>query len=79
MSLFLLDSAAKCDRLSGLSSYKNPPTVTYPQGEWTYGTEVTLRCSVDGGKTSERKRRCLYNVAAHKYQFIGDSLECGSK
>ena len=78
-SNFLLDSAATCDKLFVLSSYKNPPKVIYPNGKLTYGTEVTLQCSVDGGETSERKRRCLYDVAARTYQFIGDSLECGRK
>ena len=70
---------ASCDQLSKalLASFKNPPTIGYPLGPITYGTEVQMNCSVEGGESSARKRTCLFDIDTHSYQLIGDSLECG--
>ena len=72
---------ALCEPLSAalLKIYNNPPTVDPSTDPIAYGTEVQIKCRVDGGKSSERKRTCLYDVDTHAYKLIGDSLECGSE
>ena len=70
---------ATCDKLSEeqMSKVKNPPIVTYPLDPLTYGTEIQLNCSVEGGEDSVRSRTCLFDVAVGKYRLLGDSLQCG--
>ena len=79
--LFMFYSVAICERLSDtlLDTLDNQPTIKYPDNPITYGMEVLMNCTVEGGLTTQRKRTCLYDVESSSYKLIGESLECGSE
>ena len=78
---FLLYSVAICEKVPEtlLDELDNRPDIGYPVDPITYGTEVHMNCTVEGGLTTQRTRTCLYDLESRSYKLIGESLECGSE